>query len=65
MENEDVMCDGEIELSDRAKSLWGKTNRVDDTEWLPPICPHGGFGCDGSENLGHLGSLWNEINNIP
>lgn len=29
------MCDGEIELSDRAKSLWGKTNRVDDTEWLP------------------------------
>lgn len=35
MENEDVMCDGEIELSDRAKSLWGKTNRVDDTEWLP------------------------------
>lgn len=35
MENEDVMCDGGIELSDRAKSLWGKTNRVDDTEWLP------------------------------
>lgn len=29
------MCDGGIELSDRAKSLWGKTNRVDDTEWLP------------------------------
>lgn len=29
------MTADELGLSDRAKSIWGKTNRVDDSEWLP------------------------------
>lgn len=29
------MTADELGLSDRARSIWGKTNRVDDSEWLP------------------------------
>lgn len=64
MENEDVMCDGEIELSDRAKSLWGKTNRVDDTEWLPLYVHMADSATMAVRIWGYLGSLWNKINNI-
>ena len=27
--------DDRVALSDGAKALWGKTNRIDDSEWLP------------------------------
>ena len=29
------MSTGELGLSDQARAIWGKTNRVDDSEWLP------------------------------
>lgn len=29
-----MSADG-LGLSDRTRSIWGKTNRVDDSEWLP------------------------------
>ena len=29
------MSTSELGLSDRARAIWGKTNRVDDSEWLP------------------------------
>lgn len=29
------MVNGDLELSEQAKSIWGKTNRIDDGEWLP------------------------------
>lgn len=55
--------DDRVALSDGAKALWGKTNRIDDSEWLPLYVHMVDSAAMASKNMGYVGSAGHESGN--